>query len=219
MTMDDVFIRLRKGEEELSRCFIEAENGDKSIRMRQRISGLLNTFNRDHQRLLKMENEKNNLTQKERLSWQRKITKLSNSSKAFTKMLQGVFKQVEDEQRIYLTAGNEQTIDTMKKYLKEEERINESDLAIQELIDSGTNITENIYNQNQSLKNIHKKGGIMVTSVNFSKNILSLIERRNVSDRWLAYGGMFLVIAIFAALYYFVKKKKKKKKKKYSALI
>ena len=96
------------------------------------------------------------------------------------------------------------TID-MQPLLQESASLHRSNAAADGLIEIGHSILEELGSQSERLKRI--KGSILdvATSLGVSKSLLRVIERRQITDKAILYGGMIFLVVVMLLMWWFYK--------------
>ncbi len=85
--------------------------------------------------------------------------------------------------------------------LQHNQRLQDSNRGMDELIASGTNIIGNIREQRVTLKGAHKKILDVANTLGLSNTVLRLIERRTHRDKFILFGGMAVTLVIMWLLW------------------
>ncbi|KAL6064289.1 Golgi SNAP receptor complex member 2 [Balamuthia mandrillaris] len=114
-------------------------------------------------------------------------------------------KAVEEEQRRELFEGRRRrAVGTgLESLYKEQESLGRSHHIADNIKDMGESILHNLGTQNDLLKNAHRKILDMANTLNLSRSIMRVIERRQFMDQLLVYGGMVFVVLFLFVLWYF----------------
>ncbi|ETV81453.1 hypothetical protein H257_05974 [Aphanomyces astaci] len=80
-------------------------------------------------------------------------------------------------------------------YLSQEhDSLHRSSRMINELNDLGAATMSNLNDQRSRLKGVHRKVLDVASHLGLSGSLLRVIERRETADKWIVYGGIFVVL-------------------------
>ena len=80
--------------------------------------------------------------------------------------------------------------------LQQNQRMHNSHRQMDDLINSGANVLENLKDQRSTLKGAKKRMLDVANSLGLSNTVMRLIERRAYQDKFILYGGMFVTCII-----------------------
>ncbi|BDA40502.1 probable Golgi SNAP receptor complex member 2 [Coccomyxa sp. Obi] len=80
--------------------------------------------------------------------------------------------------------------------------VQNSKRALEEAFQTGTAILTNMAGQRERLKSAQRKMLDLLNSVGLSDSLLRVIERRQRMDKWITYGGMFLVTCLLIGFWW-----------------
>lgn len=73
------------------------------------------------------------------------------------------------------------------------------------MIEHGENLLENLKNQTSMLKDVKRKILSVTNTLGLSNTLIRMIDRRNVSDRYILFGGMIITcIVMFLTIKYLI---------------
>ena len=112
-------------------------------------------------------------------------------------------RQIEERKELLDSYQAETSIDM--SLLQESAGLQRSNAAADGIIEVGHSILEELGNQSQRL--MRSKDSIlkMANSIGVSKNILRVIERRQITDRVILYSGMVVLSLILVILWWYFK--------------
>ncbi|ORY37046.1 hypothetical protein BCR33DRAFT_721687 [Rhizoclosmatium globosum] len=70
-----------------------------------------------------------------------------------------------------------------------------------------TRALSELYEQRQILKSTQKRMYDIATSLGMSSTVIKYIEKRASQDRWILFGGMFVVVLLMWAILHFFGRK------------
>ncbi|PKC11314.1 V-snare-domain-containing protein [Rhizophagus irregularis] len=87
--------------------------------------------------------------------------------------------------------------------LREHDFLKETDSALDEYIMRGREVLNNIYDQNNTLKNAQRKMLDAANTLGLSRNVIQYIERRFAQDKWIFIAGVnFTLFSMWAIVHY-----------------
>lgn len=174
---------------------------DTSLQLQSQISQHLNTLAREVQAL---EGLLSTVSASERSLWRKRIVQLqdqSNSQRAALGKFAGraAARQREHEDREALfhrrNAGGEHAIN-IDALGREARHLNDADAQMNALLDNAGAVKMALGNQGTMLKGVQRKVLNMAATLGLSNNVLRAIERRQLGDKLILYGGMILTLAL-----------------------
>jgi len=72
-----------------------------------------------------------------------------------------------------------------------------------ELMDMGHSILQKLREQNITLKRARKRLLDMANTIGLSRAVMRFIERRQMQDQIIVFGGMILIVILFVVLVYY----------------
>ncbi len=73
------------------------------------------------------------------------------------------------------------------------------------MIEHGENLLENLKNQTSMLKDVKRKILSVANTLGLSNTLIRMIDRRNISDRYILFGGMIITcIVMFLTIKYLI---------------
>ncbi len=92
-------------------------------------------------------------------------------------------------------------MDAMSMYVKESEGLKEATRGVDDIIKSAGNILTSLTGQTDMLKNTRNRLGNIGQSIGISDSLLKAVRRREIGDKMIVFGGMFLVCLILFLFY------------------
>ncbi|EFA81189.1 v-SNARE family protein [Heterostelium album PN500] len=141
--------------------------------------------------------------------WRIKVKEMTDECKSLRKSMEMYLhrtykKQIEDEERSKLFSRRKDNQNSaLGNLMKENDLLKDSNLVMDELTESGTNIIYALANQNSKLKSVHKKIYDIANTLGLSRNIMNKIRRRQHQDKIIVYGGMVVVLIFLGLMYYY----------------
>jgi len=93
----------------------------------------------------------------------------------------------------------------MQKLAEEGESIDRSISTAFDLESLGHSILSSIGQQNEQIKNIQSKLREMANNLGLHRSIIKIIERRQIVDKILVYGGMIFTLILIWILWYYIR--------------
>src|SRR3989338_2306457 len=115
---------------------------------------------------------------------------------------QGLRQRQLDERRALL-AGSETVIEISN--LHEAASLQRSNTAADGLIELGHSILEELGSQSERLKRIRGSVLGIASSLGVSKSLLRVIERRQITDKTIPYGGMIACVVFLVIMWWYFK--------------
>ncbi|CAG8584178.1 1808_t:CDS:2, partial [Diversispora eburnea] len=85
----------------------------------------------------------------------------------------------------------------------ENDFVNETDTKLDEFIAQGREVLNNMYDQNDTLKNAQRKLLDAANTLGLSHNVIQYIERISFQDKWIFIGGAIITLfSMWAILHY-----------------
>uniref|UniRef100_A0A6B2EGH9 Putative golgi snap receptor complex member 2 n=1 Tax=Phlebotomus kandelakii TaxID=1109342 RepID=A0A6B2EGH9_9DIPT len=102
------------------------------------------------------------------------------------------------------TANSDMSID-IDYSVQHHNAMNNAHRGVDDMINSGSTILDNLRNQRETLKGAHKRIMDIGNTLGLSNQTMRMIERRVREDKYVLLGGMFVTLTIIGLfLYYFV---------------
>ncbi|KAF2347064.1 hypothetical protein FHG87_022180 [Trinorchestia longiramus] len=102
--------------------------------------------------------------------------------------------------RSFTTNDNNDTAISLDYSLQHNNRLQSSNRYVDEMLSAGSNILEGLKDQGSILKGAHKRVLDLAATLGMSNTIMRLIERRGAQDKYILFGGMFLVLVVLYLL-------------------
>jgi len=175
---------------------------DVSLEIQSQISQHLNALARElHELELLLPGE----GASRRSVWRRKIVELQEESASqraalarFTTVARQ--QQREAEERSALLERRRQNGDqhaiSMDSLLKENSNIRQADSQLDALTSNAYAVLSSLGQQRSSLKGVERKVLDFANTLGLSNNVIRTIERRQLVDKFIVYGGMLLTLAL-----------------------
>lgn len=114
----------------------------------------------------------------------------------------------EDQKRqLFGNNNNEYNIDVNYDIEKaESESINRSSKMVGDYIKQGQETLSELLSQKERLKGIQRKVFDIMNYLGVSNNIMRAVERREIVDRWILFGGMALVTFLIIMILFYWRK-------------
>jgi len=117
-------------------------------------------------------------------------------------------KQKEEEQRRQLFEGVTRrqgaSVVSIDGLYQEADSLRRSNRAADEIREMGSSILSSLGHQNDTLKSAQRKMLDIANTLNLSRSVMRIIERKHTTDKLLVYGGMiFILVFMFVLWYYF----------------
>lgn len=138
--------------------------------------------------------------------WRRKIVELqeqaTSQGQALARFTSGARqKQREEEERSALLErrrqnGGDQHAIAMDQLLKENANIRDGAAQVDMLTSNAHAILQSLGQQRSALKGIERKVLDLAHTLGLSNNVMRIIERRQLVDKAIVYGGMLLALAL-----------------------
>ena len=175
---------------------------DVSLNIQSQISQHLNALARElHEleRLLPTEGAAR------RSVWRRKIVELQEESASqraalarFTSIARQRQREAEERSALFERRrenGDQHTI-SMDNLLKENANIRQADAQLDALTSNAYAVLSSLGQQRSSLKGIERKVLDFANTLGLSNNVMRTIERRQLVDKFIIYGGMLMTLAL-----------------------
>jgi golgi SNAP receptor complex member 2 len=91
---------------------------------------------------------------------------------------------------------------TAEAGIAERDSLGRSLQHVDEMNEMGNAVFKNLREQRTYIKNAHRKALDFINVTGLSKSLIGLIERRNLSDQKILFGGMILTLLIIGIMYY-----------------
>ncbi|CAK0845642.1 unnamed protein product [Prorocentrum cordatum] len=95
--------------------------------------------------------------------------------------------------------------DETQEMLKENRGLREANSALDEVLESGKGILDNLIGQNTVLKGARKKLLDAANVMGVSNSLVKVIDRRQTGDKYIVYGGMAFVLFLLLSLWYLLR--------------
>ena len=83
-------------------------------------------------------------------------------------------------------------------------RLHDSHREIDNIIDTGSNVFDNLRQQRMTLKGAHKKVLDLANTLGLSNTVMRMIEKRTYQDKYILFGGMIVTgVIMFLIWKYF----------------
>merc|ERR1719321_1817542 len=153
------------------------------------------------------------MTDKNKPVWTRRVAGLEddadNIQKSLEKQLGSFFRAQQEEenrQKLFGDRTNKKDDDDQTKSLiKESRALQQSSAMLDNALEQGRDILGNIVNQNKTLKGAKRKLLDAANVMGVSASLVSVIDRRHTTDKWIVYGCMLLTLFILFSLWYLLK--------------
>ena len=113
-------------------------------------------------------------------------------------------RQLEERRELLESASVETSID-MQGLLQESAGLKRANTAADGILEMGQSIMEELASQSDRLKRIRGAVLDVATALGISRNLLRVIERRQLVDKIILYGGMMILVVLLLVLWYFFK--------------
>ena len=94
------------------------------------------------------------------------------------------------------TPNDQDTSIQIDAALTHHSRLHDSHREIDNIIDAGSNVFDNLRQQRMTLKGAHKKILDLANTLGLSNTVMRLIEKRNYQDKYILFGGMVVTCVI-----------------------
>lgn len=161
-------------------------------------------------------------TPAQRLVWKRKIVELREDARTIQKQAEQYDRQVNSnvrqqrERNELLTrrrnkksGGNDRstTEDDMSHLADEAQSLNQSNLMVDDLLNTGQAAYSGLRDQRSRLRGVRKVVADMANQLGLTNTTMRIIERRDITDAYLVFGGMVVTcIVIYICYFHFEKK-------------
>lgn len=89
--------------------------------------------------------------------------------------------------------------------LRHHNRLAKSNDEVDRMIQHGENVLENLKGQSSMLKEVKRKMLNVTNTLGLSNTLIRMIDRRNISDRYILFGGMIITcIVMFLTIKYLI---------------
>lgn len=185
-------------------------NGTADIATQQRLSmqmqGLQQAFSQ-------VSEAAQRIPEKNKSIWERRVKNLEddvNSIQISIEKQLGAFyraqKEQDDRQKLFGDRSNKKDDDDGQKALiKEQRALQSSSAMLDNALEQGQNILGNLVNQNKTLKGAKRKLLDAANVMGVSASLVSVIDRRHTTDKWIVYGCMLLTLFVLFSLWYLLK--------------
>ncbi|KAJ3295757.1 protein transport protein bos1 [Rhizoclosmatium sp. JEL0117] len=95
----------------------------------------------------------------------------------------------------------------MDGLMDEHQKLTGAESRIDEFITMGRGALSELYEQRQILKSTQKRMYDIATSLGMSSTVIKYIEKRASQDRWILFGGMFVVVLLMWVILHFFGRK------------
>eukprot|EP01102_Stenamoeba_stenopodia_P005918 TRINITY_DN16627_c0_g1_i1.p1 TRINITY_DN16627_c0_g1~~TRINITY_DN16627_c0_g1_i1.p1 ORF type:complete len:212 (-),score=43.78 TRINITY_DN16627_c0_g1_i1:32-667(-) len=118
-------------------------------------------------------------------------------------------KRLEEEERNSLITGvtarqgSTVAIDILHK---EGDTLDKSNKSLNEIEDSAISALKTLGQQNQTLKNLHRRMLDLASSIGVSHSVVRHIQRRLMMDRIIMWGGMVVTLIVLIVCWYFFRR-------------
>lgn len=84
---------------------------------------------------------------------------------------------------------------------REEGKVNEFHIQMDELLSTGTNVLSELRNQRETLRSFDDRFRTQLSNLGMSSTVMRLIERRTYTDKLILFGGMILFTLFILVVY------------------
>lgn len=204
-------IKCKSEIETLIESIAEKKTASTDVAAQQRLSALFTDLERT---VVSLRTESK--THVNKVMWERRCNNLDddvrNIQQSIDKQLGGLFKrQKEEEDRKALFGNGDRSKagggaqDDTQALRKEGNALTQAGEMLDDIIGQGRGTLGQIVSQNGVLKNARKKLLDAANVMGVSASLVSVIDRRQTTDKWLVYGGMALTLFVLFSLWYLLK--------------
>nr|CAG4645889.1 EOG090X0GIP [Lynceus sp. MCZ IZ 141354] len=133
-------------------------------------------------------------------------TLLINSFQALQKRREMRLKEHSDRELLlnHRFTSNRDTTLYIDQSLAHHTSMQNANHGLDDLLGAGSAILDNLRSQRTSLKGAHKRLLDLANTLGLSNTVMRFIEKRTSQDRYILYGGMFLVSLLIIAIFYYL---------------